>query len=301
MPMSPDMILDCKKCTHGNKMTVSFPDGIYTFHAHWLHDARCDDGPSKNAITAICQQPISTARAENVQLSGEGASMTLDVIWDDGLASKFPAVWLRAMAPLVAKYEGPRADLKQSAMQGWLVDTLEIPEVSYREIFPKEDKNEDLDDTIMKIPDQLLDESIPGIVKITDLPVPNIDEERNHKNNINTQVLKRLFGSVFIHPIRGHDQTFNVSSHNDDARRADGVPNYDTTQSLLPHTDHAFYTNPIQVQGFYCLEDQSENTWVSILVVLATFKQESPDLYKHLCKAPMTFGRVSRFYGDPLY
>ena len=302
-PKPSDIMLGCKKCTHGNKVTVEFPDAIFTFHAQWLHDARCDDGASKNAATAICQQPISTVHAETVQLSGRGASMTLDVTWDDGLASNFPAVWLRAMAPLVARFDSPEAVLKQSGGQGWLVDTLKIPEISYYEIFPEEAEKENLDNIAIDINilDQLLGKSAPGIVKIIDLPDPNIEDERNHKNNINTQVLKRLFGSVFVHPIRGSDQTFNVSSHSDDAKRAVGIPNYDTTQLLLPHSDHAFYDNPIQVQGFYGLEGKSENTWVSVLAILATLKQESPDLYEQLCKAPMALGRVSRFYGDPLY
>ena len=297
-----ELILGCKKCTHGNKVTVNFRDVTFTFHAQWLHDARCDDGPSKNAATAICQQPLPTAHAETVEISGQGAGRTLDVTWDDGLASKFPAVWLRAMAPLVARSDSPEAASKErSDLQGWLVDTLKIPEISYHEIFPKEPKQEDLDSITTLVLHQLLDESMPGIVKIIDLPSPILEDERSHHNNINTQVLKRLFGSVFIHPIRGTDQTFNVSSHSDDAKRAVGVPNYDTTQLLLPHTDHAFYDNPIQVEGFYCLEGQSENTWVSAFATLATLKQESPDLYEHLCKAPMALGRVSRFYGDPLY
>ena len=92
-----------------------------------------------------------------------------------------------------------------------------------------------------------------------------------------------------------------MASHNDDQKRADDLPNYDTKQILLPHSDHAFYDNPIQVMGFYALEGNSENTWVSSLAALETLKQEEPDLFPYRCKAPMALGRVSRFYKDPLF
>ena len=228
--------------------------------------------------------------------------MTLDVSWDDGLNSRFPALWLRVMASLVGRADQPALKRPVSA-PGWLVDTLKIPEISYNQLFREGLTQEQLDDVTLNILDKLLDSSDSGhgIVKIVDLPAPNMEDERNHKNNLNTQVLKRLFKSVFIHPIRGSDQTFNVSSHSDDAKRAIGVPNYDTKQVLLPHSDHAFYDSPIHVEGFYCLEGKSENTWVSAFAALKTLEEESPQSYQYLCKTPMAFGRVSRFYGDPLY
>ena len=297
-------MLSCKKCTHGNKVTVEFPDATFTFHAQWLRDARCDDGASRNAATAICQQPIPTVHVEKAHLSGEGTSMTLDVAWDDHLTSKFPGSWLRVMAPLVGRSENPQSALKKEEpiLKGWLVDALEIPKISYQDIFPEGPEQEERSNhSTLQVLNKLLDASSPGIVKIVDLPNPNFEDERNHKNNINTLVLKRLFGSVFVHPIRGSDQTFNVSSHSKDAERAIGVANYDTSQLLLPHSDHAFYDTPNQVQGFYGLEGQSENTWVSMLSALATFREEFPHLYHHLRDTPVTIGRVSRFYGDPLY
>ena len=79
------------------------------------------------------------------------------------------------------------------------------------------------------------------------------------------------------------------------------MPNYDTTQVLLPHSDRAFYDNPIQLQGFYSLEGTSLNARTSPLAALETLKKEAPESYHHLCNAPIAVGRVSRFYGDPLY
>lgn len=300
---SSNFMLSCRKCTHGNKVTVEFPDATFTFHAQWLHDARCDNGPARNADTAICQQPIATVHVERVKLSGEGTSMTLDVTWDDNLSSKFPGFWLRVMAPLVARSESLQSPPEEEPIpKGRMFNAVEIPEISYRDIFSEGSKQEDRSNHVhLEVLNKLLDPSSPGIVKIVHLPEPNFEDERNHKNNINTLVLKRLFGSVFVHPVRGSDQTFNVSSHSKDAERAVGVANYDTTQLLLPHSDHSFYDTPNQVQGFYGLEGQSENTWVSVLSALANFRQEFPDLYHHLRDTPMTIGRVSRFYGDPLY
>lgn len=291
-----------QKCSNGNKVTVDFPDGTFTFHSQWLHDARCDDGAARNASTAVCQQSIETVHVETIQMSGQGVKTTLDITWDDGISSEFPIPWLRVMAPLVAaRADSPQPAARRAVPKGWTVDTLKIPEISYSDLFPEGMKQQQLNATILSTLDRILASSSPGIVKIVDLPKPKIEDEQNHINNLTTLVLKRLFGSVWVHPIRGPDQTFNVSSHAHDSTRKIGLPNYDTTQVLLPHTDHAFYDNPIQVMGFYGLEGESENTWVSALAALETLRKEAPESYHHLCNAPMAVGRVSRFYSDPLY
>ena len=291
----------CRKCPHGNKVTVEFPDSTYIFHSQWLHDARCDDGAARNATTAICEQPLETVHVESVQTSGQGTQSTVDVKWDDGLSSKFPMLWLRVMAPLVAsRTDSPKSENVDTRAKGWTVDTLKIPEISYHDLFPEHIKREQLDATILSTLDIILGSSTAAIVKIVDLPEPNVEDEHNHINNLNTIVLKQLFGSVFVHPVRGGERTFNVSSHAHDATRKVGLSNYDTTQVLLPHTDHAFCDTPIQVQGFYGLEGTSENTFVSALGALETLKKEDLESYHHLCNAPMAVGRMSRFYGDAL-
>ena len=293
------VVKSCKKCTNGNKVTVEFSDGTFTFHAQWLHDARCDDGAARDAKTAVCQQPFQFVHVQTVGVSEDGLTTTLNVTWDDGLCSKFPVLWLRVMAPVVARIDSTHTNeiSRQPVPKGWLVSELKIPEVSYNDLF-KGEPNLGRD---IEVLNKILLPNAAGIIKIVDLPKPDIESERAHKNNLNTLVLKRLFTSVFVHPIRGYDQTFNVSSHSHDATRSVGLPNYDTTQLLLPHSDHAFYDNPIQVQGFYGLEGTSENTWVSVLAALHTMKEEYPDLYPHLFNTPAAVGRVSRFYGDPLY
>ena len=151
--------------------------------------------------------------------------------------------------------------------------------------------------TVVRILDELLDQSNAGIIKVVGLPAPDLASEREKKTTLVTKALKHIFGSVLMYPRRGADQTFNVPSHHkEDVKWAVGLPNYNTNEVLLPHVDHARYENPIQVQGWYGLEGESENTFVSNLAALRTLKEESPDLFKHLCQAPASFGRVLHYY-----
>ena len=217
-----DILRSCTKCTHGNKVTVEFFDATFIFHAQWLHDARCDSGAARNATTAICQQPISTTvHIEKAHLSGHGIDMKLLIAWEDGQSSSLPGPWLRVMAPLVAKTVGEIP--QEPVAKGWLATNLDIPEISYRDVVRASPTCKDYSESIAtEILDKLLNPSLPGFVKVVDLPAPNYEDERNHRNNIVTSVLKSIFGSVFIHPLRGSDQTFNVSSHSD-TKRAVGV------------------------------------------------------------------------------
>ena len=54
-----------------------------------------------------------------------------------------------------------------------------------------------------------------------------------------------------------------------------------TYRCYMNHSEHVFYDNPIQFQGFHCLKGESEKTWVSILACLETPKSESPESYEH--------------------
>ena len=296
-------MVSCQKCTHGDTVTVVFQDAAFTFHAQWLHDARCDNGAARNAVTAICQQPITNVHVEKVQLSGEGPNMTLDVAWDDNIRSHFPGFWLRVMGSLVGGPERlPSIPMEHVSPKRWLADPSKVPEFSYQTLFLGDPETEEFSNqVILRVLNELLDESSPGIVKIVDLPEQNLKDKRKPKNNFSVFVLKRLFGCVSIYGFRGTDQTFNGSSDSKDAERAAGVANYDTTQPVLPYSHLSFNDNPDQVQGFYLLEGQIETTWVNALSALKTFHEEFPKLYHYLLKTPMTIGRVSRFDGEPLY
>ena len=127
-----------KKCTNGNKVTVEFPDRTFVFHSQWLHDARCDDGAARNAETALCRQSAAAIHVESVRISDQGAKATLDVTWDGGRSSIFPLRWLRMMASSVAA-EGNgacrSASRRPAQNKGWTAEALEIPEISYHDLF----------------------------------------------------------------------------------------------------------------------------------------------------------------------
>jgi DUF971 family protein len=263
-----------KTCTNGNKVTVTFPDGEFVYHSQWLHDTRCDGplGAARNVGTAICAQPLELVHVTSAKVTRNAGRAELNVSWDNGQTSHFPVEWLRVIAPFVASpTNGEKATKPNDLNKGWQVDSLRIPEVSYHDIFDDED-NIRLNQVYLTILDHLLHPSSPGLIKITNMPPPNFEDELNHVNNLNTLILKKLFGSVFAHPTRGNDKSFNVSSRAAEAEKRKELPNYDTDQVLLPHADHAFYEQPIQVQGWYILEGTSENTFVSAPASLETLK-----------------------------
>jgi trimethyllysine dioxygenase len=283
-------------------VTVQFENTkTFTFHTQWLHDARCKGpSPSRDATSAFCQHP-PTAQIQSVSTKRNDMAGTLDITWTDGTVTNYPFTWLCVMAPLVAK-QMKESTTDYPVADGWLVNNLQIQEIAYSEIFPDHKDAHKLDQSIIHILDLLLNDSSSGIIKVVGLPPPNIEEERNKINTLVTRVLKQIFGSVFAHPRRGTDKTFNVSSHHeDDKKRGVGLHNYDTSHILLPHTDHAHYTHPIQVQGWYGLEGTSENTFVSSLGVLHTMRSESPELINYLCNTPMAMGRAAYYYDPPMH
>lgn len=282
-------------------LTITFHDITYTFHAQWLHDAQVDNGPSKDAIDVFTQK-MPVAQIRDTHVAGQGHKSSVDVTWEDGSTSCFPVIWLRAFGPLVAKSHDKAHDTSSKVPKGWLPTTLEIPEFSFMDIFPKDPNSEPSNSTKERIYDALLQESSAGIIKVIDLPDANLEEERQKENTFVMRVLKQLFGSVFLHPIRGAEKTFNISSHHEeDAKRGDTLPNYNAVKALLPHADHAHYTYPSRVQGLYALEGESQNTFVSCYAALDTLKSEAPHLVKYLYTVPMTIGRVAEFYSPPLY
>jgi trimethyllysine dioxygenase len=297
------LITSCYISPDKDTLTVSFNDATFIFHAQWLHDARCDRGPSRDAANAFCQK-VNEAYIQGADISGSGIETTLDIAWNDGGSSSFPALWLRLLGPLVGKQpQSVSVALNGPAIpKGWLASTLVIPEVSYQKIMGEHLSHDEFLATKASLLDTLLLDSAPGIIKITNLPEVDVRSESSQKNNLVTQILNRLFGSVFQHSMRGPDETFKVASqYQEPGKRAAGLPNYDTSEILLPHTDHAHYDNPVRVQGFHAIEGTSENTFIHGLAALATLHDEAPDLYDALCAGPMVLGRVAQFYSPPYY
>ena len=178
---------------------------------------------------------------------------------------------------------------------------MQVSTIDYAEDFAE--KEETCEATAIRILDELMGETAAGIVNITGLPSPDMQSERDAgSNSLVTQVLKRVCGGVSKHPRRAADTTLNVASHHKEGvTRATTLVNYDTSQILLTHCDHAHYQHQAHVQGLYGLEGESENTFVSAMAALITMREESPALFDQLPRAPMTVGRVVHYYSPPLY
>ncbi|CAM6120090.1 unnamed protein product [Calypogeia fissa] len=290
------VVSSCDVLFDGDAIRIDFVDAAFVFHSQWLHDAKCDTGPSRTAVTAYCSKP---AGARIIEAHVGNAATTLEAKWQDESMSSFPAVWLRVHGPLVGKACSDKSPQQVKEPEGWLAATLRIPSVDYHDIFSTTEERCSV--VAEQVLDILLMSPETGIIKVTGLPPPDVECERRKINTLVTRVLKKLFGSVFQHSRRAAETTFNVASHRDeDTKRGDVLVNYNTTQVLLPHADHAHYQHPVQVQGFYCLEGESENTFVSGLRALRTLQEEAPDLYKPLVTSQMAVGRTVHYYDPPL-
>ncbi|OCL10858.1 Clavaminate synthase-like protein [Glonium stellatum] len=296
------LIRDCSVSPFRDNLTVSFYDATFVFHAQWLYDARCDTGPERRAPQVFCQQ-LNAVHVQSAEVSSSGARTTLDVTWDDGSTTPFPALWLRLLAPLVAKTQQPAAAVKESTIpKGWLANEVVIPEISYQKIMGEHLSNEEFLAKKAWILDTLLLDDSPGIIKITDLPEVDAYTEGTQVDNLLTHILKCLFGAVFQHSMRPPDATFKIASYyHESATRITELPNYDTDEILLPHVDHSHYDNPVRVQGLHAIQGHSENTFIHAFAALNTLREEDSNLYDTLCSAPYILGRVAQFYNPPLY
>jgi trimethyllysine dioxygenase len=296
-----NIIVGFKTSPCRKSLTIDFQENKWKFHAQWLHDAQVDNGASKDAVDVFTQK-FQVALINDVNLTEQGVRSNLGVSWDDGSTSYFPAVWLKVLAPLVAKPHDNTSARMPDTAKGWLATTLQIPEFSFFNVFPKDVNSKEFSATKELVYDTLLRKSATGIIKVIDLPAPELEEERQKENTLVTRILKQLFGSVFLHPVRGFEKTFNISSHHeDDAKRGAKLPNYNAVKALLPHADHAHYTHPSRIQGLYALEGESENTFVSCHAALNALQLESPELVPYLSAVPMIIGRCAEFYTPPLY
>ncbi|KAK6530537.1 hypothetical protein TWF694_003878 [Orbilia ellipsospora] len=296
------LITKCFVSPSKDTLTVSFNDTTVVFHAQWLHDARCDIGSERRSADVFCQQ-LKVVSIQGAVVSGSGGKTTLDVTWNSGATTPFPAVWLRLLAPHVGKTLQPTVLEKEPNIpKGWLASELVIPEISYQTIAGKAQNSEEYLAMKAWVLDTLLLDGSPGIFKITDLPEVDPYQEGTQVGNLVTDVLKHLFGAVFQHSMRPADATFKIASYyQDSAKRITELPNYDTNEVLLPHTDHSHYDNPVRVQGLHAIQGHSENTFIDAWAALATLRDEDLDLYNVFCTSPYILGRVAQFYNPPLY
>jgi trimethyllysine dioxygenase len=297
------LIRNCIVSPSKDTLTVAFYNATVVFHAQWLHDARCDIGSERRAPQVFCEQP-SVVRIQSVRVSSSGVKTTVDVTWDHGSTTPFPAVWLQLLAPLVAKQLEPVTEVaeKPAICKGWLANELVIPELSYQKIAGEDLSTEEFLATKAWILDTLLLEGSPGIIKIAHLPEVDTYTESTQVGNLLTDILKLLFGAVFQHSMRPPDATFKIASYyHESTSRIRELPNYDTSEILLPHADHSHYDNPVRVQGLHAVQGHSENTFIDAFAALSTLREEDLDLYEALCTAPYILGRVAQFYSPALY
>ena len=293
---------------NGLLLDVYFSDGsAFTFHAQWLYDSRCDDGSSRDATTAFCQTKPNASIA-SVNYTDQGAASTLKVCWNGGGTSYFPVLWLKAKAPLVARNHptpaGNEGKLHLAAQQpGWR-SNVKIPEVRWDDICSQTTPAHLREAAIARVLDLLLADSDMGIVRVTGIPPANLEDESKTEKTQVTHVLKQLFGSVFVHPRRDADTSFNVFSAAGENPNPVALFSYNNnqqdTQVLLPHSDHAHYQHPAQVMGFATPQGVSVNTFVSALAVIHTMRQKAPELLQHLLTDPVAIGRCAHYYTPPL-
>ena len=293
------MATSCSFSASQNVLTISFIDQIFTFHAQWLYDTRCDGEGARDSKTAF-SQTLPTARIKSASISHARDPSSIVVTWMDESQSEYPTPWLRVMAPLVAKREPAMQEMSLGS-KGWTPESIHIPEYHYQDLFHGIKNSKSSQAVNEQVITDLLVDSSSGIVKIIGLPEPNLKDEKSQENTLVTAVLKHIFGAVFVHPRRAADTTFNVSSQSTEENpNPVALPNYHKNPVLLPHSDHAHYSQAARIMGLYQAEGVSLNTFVSGWAALQTLKEESPHLAEPLQNAPVAVGRLAPYYNPPL-
>jgi alpha-ketoglutarate-dependent taurine dioxygenase len=295
-----------QKCPSGKFVTVKFAHATYTFHSQWLHDAQMDDGPYKTADNAYSRK-TTMAEVSDASTSGEGITSTMNISWTDGRESQFPCLWLWVYASLVGKCEKKETTMAtteecdppeaEPAVSMAVKPIEQIEEISYTDLFPTMSES-----TRLHVYEVLVHPSFAGILKITNLPAPDVHSERHGENTLVVSLLTHIFGGVFDHPRRTTGQSYNISSHHaSDVAKGLLVPNYNTAHFLLPHVDQSFYQHHTRIVGLYVLEGESVNSFVSAPAVLEALRKESPELVTPLYTCPMALGRAGKMYTPTIY
>ena len=82
----------------GDEVQVQFSDHKFTFLTSWLYLSRQSEGlPAPGG----CKNP-SKIHTKCVKVSGVGVSATVDITWNTGTTSQFPALLLRVFGPTKA-------------------------------------------------------------------------------------------------------------------------------------------------------------------------------------------------------
>ena len=96
----PLSITSFGKSDDGDEVEVHFSDQSFTFPTWWLHLSRKDEGlPSPEE--GFCKNP-SEICVRRVKVEGARRWATVNITWNTGTTSKFPALWLRVLGPTKA-------------------------------------------------------------------------------------------------------------------------------------------------------------------------------------------------------
>lgn len=90
-------VLKSDKSDDGEEVELCFSDEKFTFATSWLYLSKNNEGPP-SSDEAFCKNP-SKIRAHCVTVTGAGIKATVNITWNTGTTSQFPALWLRVMGP----------------------------------------------------------------------------------------------------------------------------------------------------------------------------------------------------------
>lgn len=94
----PFSVISADLFNNGEEVDLHFSDQSFTFPTSWLHESRKNEGlPSPCG----CKNP-SVIRIICVKITGAGIRTMVDITWNTGTVSHFPALWLRVLGPTKA-------------------------------------------------------------------------------------------------------------------------------------------------------------------------------------------------------
>ena len=89
---------------NGGEVEVRFSDQSFIFLTRWLYASRKNEGlPSPDGV----KNP-SRIRARSVRVTGVGIRAAMNITWNTGTTSQFPALWLRVLGPSKALEQARR-------------------------------------------------------------------------------------------------------------------------------------------------------------------------------------------------
>ena len=137
-PESDDCIpfstLGCDKSEEGDEVDLHFSDGSFAFPTWWLYLSRKDESlPAPDGVFSKHPAKICVHR---VKVTGEGTKTTVEITWNTGTTSPFPALWLRVLGPTKAldcepSESRPRTPTGKNPLSG--VEELTVVEKQMRD------------------------------------------------------------------------------------------------------------------------------------------------------------------------